>query len=90
MLAADGHGERVLAVVPQRQIPGCESYDAASGKVLASSPERTRKRLARPSTAPAGGLCAGGSDGAMAMWDAVSGRSVAKMPATKAVFGRWR
>jgi eukaryotic-like serine/threonine-protein kinase len=82
ILAADGRGARVLSRSGRGGDSGLRVYDAASGKVLASlgtGAEATGAAF----DATGRRVVVGGRDGAMAMWDTISGQSVAKMTGHK-------
>jgi len=82
ILAADGHGARVLSRSGRGEDSGLRVYDASSGKVLASlSADAEVTTAAFDATGRR--VVVGGRDGAMAMWDTISGQSVAKMAGHK-------
>jgi WD40 repeat protein/serine/threonine protein kinase len=86
ILAVDDHGARVLSRPVRNGESGLRVYDGASGKVLASLSAGAEVTCAA-FDATGRRVVAGGRDGAMAMWDAVSGQSVAKMAGHKG--GAW-
>jgi WD40 repeat protein/serine/threonine protein kinase len=82
ILAADGHGARVLSRSGHGGDSGLRVYDAPSGTVLASlgaDAEVTGAAF----DATGRRVVVGRRDGAMAMWDTISGKSVAKMAGHK-------
>jgi len=82
ILAADGHGARVLSRSGRSGDFGLRVYDAASGKVLATLGADAEVSCAAFDDSGRR-IVAGGKDGAMAIWDAASGQSVAKMAGHK-------
>jgi WD40 repeat protein/serine/threonine protein kinase len=82
ILAADGHGARVLSRSGRNGDSGPRVYDAASGKVLASLGADVDVTCAA-FDATGRRVVVGGRDGSMAMWDAASGQALAKMAGHK-------